>query len=224
MRWFNEFKRVIEEEKIRPEDIYNMDETGFALGTLAQTRVIVDKTCGMRYRASPGRQEWLTSIECICADGTIISSFVIFSGKSLSQDWIPFDFDDSWRFSVTSKGWTSNDHAIDWLRQSFEPMTREKAAGRTRILIYDGHGSHITGQFLKHCEQNKIHVLILSPHTSHLLQPLDIDIFDSLRKIMTNQLDRIVHTQIHKIQKREFIECYYNARNIALTKQNIEST
>ena len=35
MRWFNEFKRVIEEEKIRSEDIYNMDETDFALETLA---------------------------------------------------------------------------------------------------------------------------------------------------------------------------------------------
>ena len=45
MRWFNEFKRVIDEENIRLEDIYNMDETGFALGTLAQTCVIVNKRC-----------------------------------------------------------------------------------------------------------------------------------------------------------------------------------
>ena len=45
MRWFDEFKRVVKEENIRPEDIYNMDETSFALGTLAQTHVIVNKTC-----------------------------------------------------------------------------------------------------------------------------------------------------------------------------------
>jgi hypothetical protein len=223
MHWFDEFKRVIEEENIRPEDIYNMDETGFSLGTLAQTRVVVDKTCGTRYRAAPGRQEWLTILECICGDGTVISPFVIFTGKTLSTDWIPANFDDSWRFSVNTRGWTSNDHALDWLRQSFEPMTREKANGRMRVLIYDGHGSHVRGEFLEHCNQNRIHPLLLPPHTSHLLQPLDVGIFGPVKKAMTSQLDRIVRTQIHKIQKHEFIESYYNARNISLTKHNIES-
>ena len=104
MRWFNESKRVIEEENILLEDIYNMDKTGFALGTLAQTRVIVNKRCGTRYRASPGNQERLTIIECICADGATISPFVIFTGKTLSPDWIPSNFDYSWRFSVNTKG------------------------------------------------------------------------------------------------------------------------
>src|SRR5436190_19676846 len=118
MHWFNEFKRVIEEENIQLEDIYNMDKTGFALGTLAKTYVIVNKTYGTRYQASPGRQEWLTIIECICADGTAISPFVIFTGKTLSQDWIPANFDDSWQFSVNTQGWTSNNHALEWLRQS----------------------------------------------------------------------------------------------------------
>ena len=102
-------------------------------------------------------------------------------------------------------------------------MTREKADGHTRVLVYDDHGSHITGQFLEHCNQNNIHILLLPPHTSHLLQPLDVDIFAPLKKTMTNQLDRIIRSQIHKIQKHEFIKCYYNARNIALTKHNIES-
>ena len=30
---------------------------------------------------------------------------------------------------------------------------------KTYILIYDGHGSHVRGQFLDHCLQNKIHPL-----------------------------------------------------------------
>ena len=90
-----------------------MDDTGFALGTLAQTRVVVNKTYGTRYRASPGRQEWLTIIDCNNADGSAISPFVIFTGKTLSQDWIPSNVDDSWRFSVNTQGWTSNNHDRD---------------------------------------------------------------------------------------------------------------
>ena len=34
---------------------------------------------------------------------------------------------------------------------------------KTYILIYDGHGSHVRGQFLDHCLQNKIHPLLLFP-------------------------------------------------------------
>ena len=76
---------MVEEENIHPEDIYNMDDTGFALGTLAQTRVVVNKTYGTRYRASPGRQEWLTIIDCNNADGSAISPFVIFTSKTKSR-------------------------------------------------------------------------------------------------------------------------------------------
>ena len=37
---------------------------------------------------------------------------------------------------------------MEWLQKCFEPTTREKANGATRLLIYDGHGSHVTGPFL----------------------------------------------------------------------------
>ena len=94
---------------------------------------------------------------------------------------------------------------------------------RTHILIYDDHGSHVKGHFLKYYRQNKIHILLLPPHISHLVQPLDVDIFCPVKKVMTHQLGRILRTQFHKIEKREFIECYYDARNIAFTKQNIQS-
>jgi DDE superfamily endonuclease. len=105
------------------------------------------------------------SLNVLVQDGSTISPFVIFTGKTLSQDWIPSNVDDSWRFSVNTQGWTSNNHALEWLRHCFEPMTREKANGRTRVLIYDGHGSHVQGQFLEQCLQNKIHILLLPPHT-----------------------------------------------------------
>ena len=61
-------------------------------------------------------------------------------------------------------------------------------------------------------------------HTqSHLLQPLDVGIFGPVKNAMKNQLDRVIRTQIHTIRRHEFIESYYNARNIAFTKSNIES-
>src|SRR2546421_1871811 len=67
------------ERKIITENIYNMDETGFAIGTLESNRIIIDSTLRTKFQAQPGRQEWVSILECICADATSIAPLVIFS-------------------------------------------------------------------------------------------------------------------------------------------------
>jgi DDE superfamily endonuclease len=100
-------------------------------------------------------------IECICADGTSLKPFIIYKGENLSGSWFsaneppPF----GWCFSRSSKGWTSMKHGEEWLILDFEPATREKANGRMRLLICDGHDSHITAHFIHHCIDNKIILL-----------------------------------------------------------------
>jgi hypothetical protein len=56
-----------------------------------------------------------------------------------------------------------------WLMNVFEPQTHEKAAGRQRLLIADGQGSHIQGEFIVYCMENKIDLLIMPPHCSHII-------------------------------------------------------
>ena len=53
-----------------------------------------------------------------------------------------------------------------------------------RVLILDGHGSHVIDEFLGYFIQHKIVLLILPPHTSHLTQPLNVAIFSPLKKYM----------------------------------------
>jgi DDE superfamily endonuclease/Tc5 transposase DNA-binding domain len=221
--WFSEFFRVIQEKNIRLEDIYNMDETGFGIGELAKSHVIIDKTLRTRLQAKPGRQEWVSIIECICANGTIIPPFTIFKGEKPLKEWIPSETDGSWKFSANSKGWTSNVHGVEWLRRVFEPATRDKADGRYRILICDGHDSHITGEFVAHCYNNKIELLLLPPHTSHLLQPLDVGLFSPLKTAMSGEIYQFVSTGVHRIQKVEWFRHYIKAREIAFTPLNIQS-
>ena len=67
-------------------NIYNMDETGFAIGTSQSNRVVIDTTLRTRYKVEPGRQEWVTAVECICGDGTTISPLIIFKAENLSHD------------------------------------------------------------------------------------------------------------------------------------------
>jgi hypothetical protein len=52
-----------------------MDESGFALGTTGNTKVIVTSTTQKdlrKFKKIPGRYEWITSIECISALGVTL--------------------------------------------------------------------------------------------------------------------------------------------------------
>jgi hypothetical protein len=90
-----------------------MEESGFSMGTMESTRIIVDSTLRTKHQAHPGRQEWVSMVEYICADGTILPSFGIFKGKNVLQNWIPNQVLERWFFSANATGWTSNLHGLE---------------------------------------------------------------------------------------------------------------
>jgi hypothetical protein len=221
--WFDAYKKLVLEEKIAQENTYNMDESGFSIGTMESTRIIIDSTLRTKHQAHPGRQEWISMVECICGDGTILPPLGIFKGKNVLQNWIPDQVRNSWFFSANKKGWTSNLHGLEWLKRVFEPLTRTKANGQYRLLVCDGHDSHISGSFIAHCLQNRILLMILPPHTSHLLQPLDVAIFGPLKKRLTAALSHLNQAQLVRIQKVEWMDAYIQARLDVCNYQNIIS-
>ena len=114
-RWFDDLEKVLTEFNIKPENIYNMDESGFAIGEKEAGRCIINANIRQQFQAKPGRQEWVSVVECICADGSIVPPLVIFKAEKLSTQWIPASIHGNWRFNCNSKGWTSNKHGLDWL-------------------------------------------------------------------------------------------------------------
>jgi hypothetical protein len=49
------------------------------------------------------------------------------------------------------------------------------------LLLYDGHKSHISLFLTEWAKNNNVILFILPPHTSHLLQPLDVGILGHLK-------------------------------------------
>ena len=58
------------------------------------------------------------------------------------------------------------------------------------ILLYDGHGSHMTWNTVNACLKADVHCLCLPPHSSHALQPCDIGVFrpwkEALKLVLKN--------------------------------------
>ncbi len=90
------------------------------------------------------------------------------------------------------------------------------------MLLIDGHASHITTAAIQFCIDNKIILLCLPPHTTHLLQPLDIGVFAPLAiayKTRVHETTR--YGANYSIDKTDFLELYQKARHDAMTPYNI---
>ena len=68
-----------------------------------------------------------------------------------------------------------------WFIQVFVPQTQEMCSVFTRVLLYDGHNSHITYPTIKAAIDNNVVIVCLPPNTSHALQPLDVAVFRSVK-------------------------------------------
>jgi len=167
--WFNLVQIIIMQYGIAYEDIYNFDETGFAMGLIATAKVVTRADMyGRRQVIQPGNREWVTSIECVNSTGWVLPPCIIFKGTVHIEGW----YQDSklphnWRIEVSPNGWTSDQITLRWLQKVFIPETNSRSCGRYRLLVLDGHGSHLTPEFDRICSENDIIPICMPPHSSN---------------------------------------------------------
>jgi hypothetical protein len=176
-----------------------------------------------------GSREFISILATICADGSKLSPAIIYAAESedIRTNWIE-DFDpetSSAFFSVSKNGWSSDEHGLAWLKDVFDRETKAKAGTEWRLLILDGHHSHINLEFLDHADRNRILIAVLPPHTTHRLQPLDIGIFGPLAKSYSKIEDRWLRGpgQNKRMQKSDFWQLFEPAWEQAASTKNILS-
>ncbi len=92
-----------------------------------------------------------------------------------------------------------------------------------RLLIMDGHGSHVTAEFILSCWARQIVPLCLPPHRSHLLQPLDVSCFRSLKHYHSLAVMNTLQQRTLQFDKVEFLAQFPTIRAHAFRSSNILS-
>ena len=138
------------------------------------------------------------------------------------DDWIP---ENTAHFAASPNGWSSNTLGLDWLINVFERYTRTKAGRGRRLLIVDGHSSHVNMKFINTCDRLRILVIILPAHTTHRLQPLDVSLFAPLARHYTNNLNSLIANSLGftSMSKRDFWNAFWPAWEKAFSPENITS-
>jgi hypothetical protein len=195
--YFDLLQQIITKYNIEPAHTYNMDEKGFAIGVLGRTKRIFSRRQWERKEVRQARQdgnrEWVSLLASICADGTALPPGIIFASKNstIQSRWVA-DIEPGKRsihVASSPTGWSNNDIGLAWLEQVFDRYTKAKARRKYRLFIMDGHGSHLTQDFLECCHQHRIIVAILPPHSTQTLQPLDVVCFKPLSSSYSSELD-----------------------------------
>jgi len=220
--WFKLVEETQQTYGVLNQDFYNFDETGFAMGVAATSKVVTSSNRVSRaVMIQPGNREWVTVIECVNASGWSLPPFVILSSKAHQSSWyrdLPLD----WTVGVSDNGWTTDELGFEWVKH-FNQHTAARTAGVYRLLIVDGHSSHATPEFDRYCADNKIITLCMPAHTSHLLQPLDVGCFSPLKRAYGHEIQELARQGVYHIDKIDFLTAYTRIRPTIFTQQNIQA-
>jgi hypothetical protein len=63
----------------------------------------------------------------------------------------------------------------------------------------------------------------MPPHSSHLLQPLNISYFAPLKRRYGDQISALVRNRIHYVSKETFLQAFKPAFKQSLTAENIKA-
>ena len=221
--WFKIVQRTVAEYGVLKEDIYNFDETGFQMGVISTSKVVTSSERRGRPRTTqPGNREWATAIEAIGASGWAVPPFIILGAKLHQKKWYDAGLPPTWKIAVSENGWTNDELGYQWI-QHFHQHTDPIRKCKWRLLIFDGHSSHQTAQFLAFCLEKHILTLCMPPHSSHICQPLDVSCFGPLKKAYGHQIENKLRLGINHITKEDFLPAFHAAHQQAITLQNIRA-
>jgi DDE superfamily endonuclease len=206
---FDKFRQAIARYKIHPNDIWNYDETGFRIGVGRAHKVVTRRVMKdlPSWLADPDNRESLTSVECIGVRGEAIPCFIIFALKTLQQKLFLDKVPDSYVYAISETRYSNDELNLEWL-DHFKKHTKNKRFGVYRMLISDGYNTHLKHDFLERCWDRMIVPFCLPPHTTHLLQPLDVCCFQPLKHYHAEAIDDAVRSGDTTFTRIEFLAVF----------------
>lgn len=221
--WFRLVRNTVAKYGITDADIFNFDETGFQIGVISSGTVVTSSERRSNTKlVQPGNRQWVTVIQGVNAMGWYVPPFIVVAGKFHLSSWyeetpLPND----WVIATSPNGWTTNEIGLEWI-QHFDKYTKSQKTGRYRLLILDGHESHHSVEFEIYCKDNNIITLCMPPHSSHLLQPLDVGCFGPLKQAYGRQIEDKMRAGTSHITKEDFFPAFFAAFQLSITKKNIQ--
>lgn len=202
--WFDLLEKVLDENGIKDHSahIFNVDETGFTTDPKPQ-KVLAEKGAKRVTQSIGGSGREQITVNCaVSASGKTLPPFVIYSGKNLYIAWTEGGPEGAC-YTTSEKGWMEAPLFLEWFKNIFLKHTAD-VRDKTRLLVFDGHVSHLSKELIETAKQNNVVLLRLPAHLTHILQPLDRAVFRPVKAVWQSHLIKHARTHAGPVGKKDF--------------------
>ncbi|KAL5479554.1 hypothetical protein EMCRGX_G023088 [Ephydatia muelleri] len=189
-KWFADIETyIVEEERagdvlLDPHRVFNFDESHFLLAKKRGTVLGPVNYKNFLEVSKENDKEGLTVLIGYSANGSLAPPMIVYSYKQN----IPCDViesvgsvDPSWALGKSESGWMTTLTFLDYISLVFNPWLSENHVQRPVVVFADGHKSHLSPETVEFCASNGIILVALYPNSTHMIQPLDVSVFKSLK-------------------------------------------
>lgn len=184
-RWFDDFKNYIMYEVkdpsvlTDPTRIYNADESGFSLCASKGSKVVGSKGAPVVYHFGNSDKTQMTVMAAASASGHFVQPMIIYPGQRFGYN--PLEGFEEAAFGRSENGWMDSEVFVCWLKNVFVPSVEARQVKKPVLLLIDGHKTHVSMEASNTCLQHGIELYCLLEHSSHVMQPLDLRFFSTLK-------------------------------------------
>ena len=202
-----------------PHLIYNIDESGFS-PEHTPPKLATKKGFTPQAVTSP-RTTMITCIGACNAIGNSIPPFLVHKGKHLTED-LTVGASAGCGFTITESGGSNSQVFQTYLKDHFMKFA-VRNDDKHILILYDGSSTHISVELIEWSLSKKIVLFVLPPHSSHLLQPLDVGCFSPLKKAFNSIAHKYLKQHAGQVLNRyNMPNMICRAYNIAMTPTNIQ--
>ena len=166
--------------------IFNVDETGVA-PVVASPKVLAargDRRVGRVATAERGKLT--TIIGCVSASCACVPPMLVFGGRKRMDPTLLAEAPEGAIGGVSDSGWVTTQLFLQWFHHFVEHAGPSKE--RRVLLIMDNHTSHISSDIITQARLHGVDIVTIPPHSSHVLQPLDLTIYGPLKQAWARQI------------------------------------
>ncbi|CAF1029783.1 unnamed protein product [Didymodactylos carnosus] len=125
-------------------------------------------------------------------------------------------------YTVSGSGWMNEELFTWWFTNSFIAQTQHLP--RPLLLVLDGLGAHVNVTCIELAIANNIILLVLPPHTTHNLQPLDLVILDVVKSYWYKIMSSYKKQGYNAIRKPDFPGLINHVYEQVCTKRQVVSS
>jgi hypothetical protein len=184
-----------------PDRIFNLDEVGLGTDSRA-SKVFVERWNRNAFLKSPDAGKGMYSVVfCISADGNYLPPFTVYKSAHIYDSWTKGGPPGA-IYGCTESGWMQDSAFESWMSNFAKQV---ESLNKPVLLVFDGHGSHLTYKTVKTAIDNNIIIVCIPPNTSHALQPLDVGVFAPIKRAWRLILKNWYReTRLQKVTKATF--------------------